>query len=445
MRDKFIQKIYSAMTNDRGRRFLQNAQNRWLRRQLKFTFNNCSFYREKFSELGIDYKSIRTVSDLADTGFFTYPDDIREEPFRFLAVPLEEILYPMSSSGTTGKAKIILLTPADWKVATGIVSNGMSLMGMTKADVAQILYCYGTPSWPTGSLIQSGLERLGTFIIPTGNSMPIKKQIEIMRQFGTTALFGTPSYIHRLTEEASKFIDLRSLKVRLIRLGAEPWSETLRKYLMDAWDAKVSDSYGMIELAGVGGSECSVQDGIHISPYLITEVIDPKTGENLPRGEVGELVFTLVFREGTQLIRYRSGDMAKLMPDEICSCKELPTERISRILGRVDDMLFLGTGENTYPSQFEDALVGMDGLTAFQVVINKHGYKDVLTLRLETDNRTEKFKKDVYDRLTEVLPFLQHEIEHSKAVAPLEFEFLDKGILHQESPIKIRHLVDRRD
>jgi phenylacetate-CoA ligase len=214
---------------------------------------------------------------------------------------------------------------------------------------------------------------------------------------------------------------------------------------MDAWGAKVYDSYGMIELGAAGGGECSVLDGIHLSPYLITEVVDPETGENLPQGEIGEMVFTLVKREGTQLIRYRSGDMAKLMPDDVCSCRELPTDRISRILGRVDDMLFLGTGENTYPSQFEDALVGMDGVTAFQVVIDKQGYKDVLTLRLETDNRTEAFKNEVYKRLTGELSFLVHEIEHSKAVAPLEFEFLDKGTLNQESPIKVRHLVDRRE
>jgi len=445
MKDETIRKIFSALTNDRGRRLIKKAQDRWLRQQIPFTVENSPFYKEKFSELGLDPADIRSVSDLAKLGFFTYPSDLQEDPFKFLAIPREDILYPMSSTGTTGKKKIVFMSESDWRIATRSVGNGMSMMGVKKEDVTQILFCYGTPSWMTGSLIQSGLERVGAFVLPTGNGLPIREQISIMKQFGTTMLLGTPSYLHRLTEEASVYTDLKSIGVRLIRLGAEPWSETLRTYLQDAWGAQVYDSYGMMELGAVGGGECSAQDGIHLSPYLITEIVDPKSGRLLPRGEVGELVYTLVQTEGSPLIRYRSGDQAKFMPDEVCTCGELPTERISRILGRSDDMLFLGSGENAYPSHFESAIVGIEGISAFQVIIEKQGYKDLLTFRVESNDHTEELKDLIFKRLSKELPFLEHEILQSKMIAPLEFDFINPGTLNEEFPVKIRHLIDRRN
>ncbi len=445
MNDKQIQFIYSALTSNRGRRFLHIAQDLWLRQQIAYAAKNSPFYQDKFSSLNVDIDKIRSVTDLPKLGFFTHPSDLQSDPFKFLAVPRDDILYAMSSSGTTGESKIVFLTKNDWEIATRSVSNGLAMMGVKTTDVVQILFCFGTPSWMTGSVLQSGLERLGAFVLPTGNAIAIEKQIEILQKFGSTMLIGTPSYLHRLTEEGRQFADLSNLNVRLIRLGAEPWSESFRQYLHQSWGAEVYDSYGMMELGAVGAAECKARSGLHLSPYIITEVIDPQTGELVEDGEIGELVYTLVKREGSPLIRYRSGDLGKLLPDEVCPCGEIPTDRISRLLGRSDDMLFLGSGENAYPSHFESALVGIEGLSAFQVLIDKDGYKDQLTIRVEKNHQIEIEEQLIIQRLYGSLPFLEYEIHQSRMIAPLKFDFIHPGTLNEETPVKIRHLVDRRN
>ncbi|MBN1667762.1 MAG: phenylacetate--CoA ligase family protein [Anaerolineales bacterium] len=444
MKDAHIRKIYRRMTSERGRRWLQAYQDRLLRQAVQHAATNSPFYQEKFKEHGVKPETIRQASDLTRLGFFTHPLDLQQDPFQFLAVPRQQILYAMASSGTTGKPKTIFLTPRDWMIGSRTIGNAMSLMGIQAQDVAQIVFSFGTPAWMTGSVLQAGLERVGAFVLPTGNSIAIQKQFETIQTFGSTILMGTPSYLHRLTVEEQKLADLHALGIRLIRLGAEPWSETFRQYLEESWGAEVYDSYGMMELGAVGAAECKAHDGLHLSPYLIVEVIDPDSGENLPRGELGELVFTTVQREASPLLRYRSGDLGALLPAEICSCAELPTNRISRIQGRTDDMLFLGSGENVFPNQLEAPLIGINGLTGFQIIIDKHQYQDHLRLRIETHNPSYEFEQQLIQSFNQALPFLEHEIYQSKMVAPLEIEFLNPGTLQQESPIKVRRIIDRR-
>lgn len=445
MKDKTIQKIFSALANDRGRKILHKAQDKWLREQIAYAAKQSPFYRDKFSSEAVDIKRIKTVADLPKLGFFTYPSDLQTDPFEFLAVPRNEILYAMSSSGTTGESKVVFLTKNDWLIATRSVGNGLSMMGVREDDVVQILFCFGTPSWMTGSVLQSGLERLGAFVLPTGNSIPIKKQIEIIQKFKSTILIGTPSYLHRLTEEGSHFADLRSLGIRLIRLGAEPWSESFREYLEQEWGAAVYDSYGMMELGAVGAGECKAKSGLHLSPYILTEVIDPDTGQQVRDGEIGELVYTLVKREGSPLIRYRSGDLGRFLPNEVCPCSEIPTDRISRLLGRSDDMLFLGSGENAYPSHFDSALVGIEGLSTYQVIIEKDGYMDQMTIRIEKNINKIVDESSIIKRLYNSLPFLEYEINQSRMIAPLKIDIIPSGTLVEESPVKVRPIIDRRN
>jgi phenylacetate-CoA ligase len=402
------------------------------------------FYRRKFAELGLDPGAVRSQDDLPYLGFYTFPADIRADPFQFLSVPRRDVLYAMSSSGTTGKSKIIFFSKRDWTVIVRIVGNGLTMLGATQDDVAQIMFSYGNPSWPTGSLMQGGLERLGAFIVPAGNSVPIDQQFALMERFGTTMLFGTPSYMHRLTQEGQARRDLRALGVRLIRLGAEPWSEALRSYLQEAWGAAVYDAYGMIELGAVGAGECSEHNGLHLSPYVLVEVVDPQTGELLPRGELGELVFTTLLQQASPFLRYRSGDLGRLLPDELCPCLQLPTDRLSRIVGRADDMLFLGSGENAFPAQFDTALIGLEGLSGYQVVVDKRNHMDLITIRAEATAPGEPLKQEIARRLYDALAFLDHEIHQSQTIAPLRVEFLEPGCLQEESTTKVRRLVDRR-
>jgi phenylacetate-CoA ligase len=455
MNDRWIRDIFRGLSSERGRRLLHSYQDTLLRRQIRHAAADSPFYRRKFAEHGIDPASIHGIADLASLPFFTRPADLLADPYDFLSIPREDILYAMSSSGTTGNPKIVFLSREDWNVTIRTVANGFAMMGVTPADVAQILFCFGTPAWMTGNVLLGGLERLGAFCLPTGNSESVSKQIQSMRRFGSTMLLGTPSYLHRLTEEGSTLCNLRELGIRLIRLGAEPWSETLRATLKEAWGAEVYDSYGMMELASVGAAECKALSGMHLTPYLAVEVVDPATGRPLPRGQLGELVFTTLLRRGSPLLRYRSGDLGYLMPDEMCPCGELPTDRISRIVGRADDMFFLGSGENVFPMQIESALLKVNGLSDFQVVIEKDGYRDRLQVRAETANRVNGndhhdhdhehgFTQAIRQALYAGLPFLEYEIHSSQTVAPLEVQYLIPGTIHAESPVKLRRVVDRR-
>jgi len=444
MKDTSYRTLYRNLTTRRGRRLLHAYQDALLRQQLEYTAQNSPFYRAKFRELGLNPKSVRRVADLPMLGFFTFPGELRADPSRFLAIPREQAVAAITSSGTTGKAKIVYFSSRDWSAIHAVISVGLSLMGVRPSDVAQILFAYGNPSWSAGHLTRVGLERLGVLTLAAGNALSVDQQIEMMQTFGTTVLFSTPSYLHRLTVEASKQYDLPSLGIRLIRLGVEPWSEALRSFLHEAWGADIYDSYGMIELGSAGAGECRAQSGLHVSPYVLVEVVDPKTGELLPRGDLGELVYTTVRRQGTPLLRYRSGDLGRLMPDEPCPCGEVPTDRISRIAGRTDDMLFLGTGENTFPAQFEAALTSIEGLTGFQVVIDKAGYRDRLRVRAEVLGPSEGLDDKIRERLYESLAFLHHDIHESAVIAPLEIEFLAPGTLQGETPIKIRQVVDLR-
>jgi phenylacetate-CoA ligase len=436
--------IYRHLANRRGRQLLHGYQDALLRRQIAYTAQHSPYYRDKFAQLGLHARAIRTARDLPALGFFTFPSELRADPARFLAVPREQVVAAIPSSGTTGQAKIVYFTKRDWDSIQGTISVGMAIMGVGPADVAQILFAYGRPAWPSGYLTQAGLERLGVLTLPAGNALTVEQQIEMMQTFGTTLIFSTPSYLHRLTVEARELYDLRSLGVRIIRLGAEPWSEPLRALLQDAWGAQVYDSYGMIELGVAAAGECRALAGLHVSPYVLVEVVDPQTGEVLPRGELGELVYTTILRQATPLLRYRSGDLGRLLPDEACPCGEVATDRISRIAGRTDDMLILGTGENTFPAQFEAALTPIPSLTGYQVIVDKVEYRDCLRVRAEIAGPTDGLEARICERLYDALDFLHHDIHQSGVIAPLEIEFLTPGTLQGETAIKVRRVVDRR-
>lgn len=445
MQDAWLRTIYGSLSGDRGRRMLHSYQDWLLRRQLAYAAAKSPFYRSKFAQWQIDPRRIRAAADLPCLDFFTTPAELQADPFQFLAVPRQEILYAISSSGTNGEPKIVFLTRNDWDLVVRLVSNALIMLGMTSADVAQILFCFGSPAWMTGSIVQAALERVGTFVLPTGNALPVHKQIAAIRRFGSTALFGTPSYLHRLTVEGAELCDLRSLGVRLIRLGAEPSSDALRAGLRDAWGAEVYDTYGMMELGSAGASECRALAGLHLSPYLLAEVVDPRTGQPLPPGSPGELVFTSLAREGSPLLRYRSGDIGCLLPDQPCACGQVPTDRISRIQGRADDMFFLGSGENVFPIQIEAALTGLEGLYGFQAVIAKEGYRDRVRVRAEAASPSDQLAEAIRRRLYDGLSFLYHDIYQSQTVAPLEIEFVPPGTLHQEAPVKARRVLDLRE
>lgn len=428
----------------RGGRPLQRLyQDFLLRSTVRHARLHSPFYRGLFAERGLDTESIRCVADLPKLGFFTTANDLRHDPWAFLAVPRDRVVYVMTSAGTTGKPKMIFLTRSDWNVVAADAAVGMHYFGLTQRDVVQILYCYGEPGWMVGPFLQATLEHLGPLIVPAGNSASIEQQVHLMRTYGTTVLAGTPSYLHRLTEEARSLVDLHSLHIRMMFLGAEAWSESFRAYLQKAWGARVYDSYGMTEMGLAGAGECALQAGLHVMPNLVVEVIDPETGASLPAGKEGELVVTTLGREAMPLLRYRTGDIAALLPEEECPCG-IPTPRISRIKGRSDDMVCVGTGENLYPEDLDRAMMGIANVRGYQLVIGKDGYKDTLSLRIETDSPSPELAQTVVDRLYRGFGFLRHDVQQSQTIAAPTVEFVAPGGLGGRSAIKLRRVVDRR-
>jgi phenylacetate-CoA ligase len=419
------------------------VQSRGLQKTLRHAAGHSPFYRRLFAEYGVRLAAIHDVRDLAHLGFFTTAHELRADPWQLLAVPREQIAYTFSSSGTTGQPKTIYMTRSDWEHVANTVAIGMQFAGIGRRDVVQILFCNGEPNWMTGNLLQQAVDRLKGMALPTGNALSIQEQLEIMRHYHTTVVCGTPSYLHRLTEEGRQLTDLRRLGVHMFFLGAEAWSESFRRYLQDSWGALAYDSYGMTEMGFVGGGECRVQDGMHVVTSLIFEVIDPLTGRNLEPGEEGELVVTTLEREAMPLIRYRTGDIAALLPQERCPCG-IPTARISRIKGRNDDMICMGTGENFYPAHLDNALVGLRDVTGYQLIVGKDGYKDTLHLKVETHAPSDELVGTIRERLYDGLHFLRHDVEQSQTIREPAIEFLTPGTLRSQTPIKIRRVIDAR-
>jgi phenylacetate-CoA ligase len=251
--------------------------------------------------------------------------------------------------------------------------------------------------------------------------------------------------MHRLTVEGKKYVDLNSLGIQRIYLGAEPMSARFRQYLQEEWGCGVYDGYGMMEMgAGIGG-ECPEQNGIHTDPGVVVEIVNPETLEPVPVGEVGEMVFSRVGREATPLLRYRSGDLGRLLPNEPCPCGMLPTRKISSPLGRTDDLLFLGTGENFYPSTLDQVMVGIPEVMNFQMVVSQNDYKDILRLRVETESPSPELAARIREKLYNDVPFIRHDVTQSMTIEEPTVEFLAPRTLLKENPIKVRKVVDLRE
>lgn len=445
MREWFIKTVVRRCNSRPGRTVLEWYQDYLLRKTIHHAALHSPFYQRKFAELGLSPADMQTQDDLPKLDFFTTGADLQADPFDFLAVPKAKIVHIMSTAGTSGQPKLTFYSKRDWDGILTRMHVGFVLMGIDEDTVHQIMFCAGTPTWMGGSLLQAGLARRGCMIVPKGNMPSPEEQLEAIRTFGTTYLYGTPSYVYRVTEEGKNLADLPSLGIKSIYLGGEPNSKAFRNYLEQVWGAKVYDGYGMMEMgAGVGG-ECPEQDGLHIDLYILVEVIDPATGSPVELGQIGELVFTTLNREATPLIRYRSGDVGCLLPNEPCPCGLLPTRKISNILGRTDDLIFLGTAENFYPNQLDKAMVNIEGVAGYQMVVGKEGYKDTLLLRVETASPSPALNDRVITKLYEAIPFIRHDVQESQTIARPLVEFLPLGALHRQNPIKVRKVVDTRD
>jgi len=355
------------------------------------------FYQAKFKKEGVDPSKVKSIEDLKYLPFTT-KDELREAyPLGLGAVEEEKIVRIHSSSGTTGKAVIIPYTKDDVDTWAEMMKRCYLLAGVTPLDRVQITPGYGL--WTAGIGFQAGAELLGAMALPMGPGNT-EKQIQMLYDLKSTVLTSTSSYALLLAEEVAKRNLKDKISLRIGIIGSERWSEKTRRFIEDNLGVESFDIYGLTEIYGPGiALDCSYHQGLHYwADHLLFEIIDPATGENLPDGEMGELVITTLTKEGAPLLRYRTGDLTRLLP-EPCPCGSL-YPRIDRIFGRCDDRVKI-KGVNIYPGQIDDILSGVEGAEGeYQVILKREEAKDSMLLKVEIkegfDQKavSEKIKRD---------------------------------------------------
>jgi phenylacetate-CoA ligase len=350
-------------------------------KRLRWTLNQAGqvgFYRQRLKEAGVRAGDIKTIDDVRRIPF-TRKQELRDGyPFGFLAVPLSKVVRIHTTSGTTGKPTVVGYTRKDLETWADLIARNLTMIGLKEGDIFQNMVNYGMFTGGLG--FHYGAERRGLTVIPsaTGNT---KRQIEMIHDFGVTAIHCTPSYAMHLAEVAEEMkADLSSLKTGMF--GAEPWSDAMRGELERKLGVTAFDSYGLSELFGPGVAfECEERDGLHIwhDCYLV-EIIDPVTGESLGEGERGELVVTPLVKEAMPLLRYRTGDITMFLQDD-CPCGR--AQKIGRITGRSDDMLVI-RGINVFPSQIEHVLLRIAEVgNQFMVYVDRINHLDEMTIEVE--------------------------------------------------------------
>ena len=385
-----------------SREKIEQIQLERLKETVNRVYEKVPYYRAKMDAVGIKPEDIQSLSDLQKLPFVTKQDMRDTYPFGLFAVEKDKLVRIHASSGTTGKPTVVGYTKNDLDMWTECVSRIACMGGATEKDVAQICFGYGMFTGALG--LHYGLENIGANIIPssTGNS---EKQIMYMKDFGTTLLVATPSYALRLAEVANEIgVDpKKDLNVKIGLVGSELLTDAMRAEMHKVWgdEMLVTSNYGMSELMGPGVSgECEFTDGMHINEdYFIPEIINPETGEVLPHGEKGELVVTCIKKEGLPLIRYRTKDITRLNY-EPCKCGRTFC-RMENPSGRSDDMLKV-RGVNVFPSQIEEVILSFAELGPhYEIIVEREGYSDMLTIRVELAKSTDSFKE--LEKLTKAI------------------------------------------
>lgn len=417
---------------------LERIQADRLRKTVERIYYNVPFYREKLNQAGIKPEDIKSVQDLKRLPFTTKQDLRDNYPFKLFAVPQDEVVRIHASSGTTGKMTVVGYTKGDIATWAEVMARTLGCGGVTHNDIVQVAYGYGLFTGGLGA--HYGAERIGATVVPIsgGNT---KRQLQIMKDFGSTVLACTPSYTLYMAESATEEgVKIEDLRLKAGFFGAEPWSDNMRKEIERIWNIKAYDIYGLSEIIGPGvSSECSEQNGLHVwEDHFIPEIIDPATGEVLPFGEKGELVFTCITKEALPLIRYRTRDISILYP-EPCICGRTHM-RMNRVMGRTDDMLII-RGVNVFPSQIESVLLEIgDTEPHYQLIVDRDGNLDDLEIWVEV---SEKLFSDEVRKLEELGARIKREILSTLGISARIKLVEPKTIARSEG--KAKRVIDRRD
>jgi phenylacetate-CoA ligase len=410
--------------------------------RLKETVKRCEemvpFYRMKMRELELSWKDIKSLDDVVKLPLTT-KDDLRDNyPFGMFAVPTRDIVRIHASSGTTGQPTVVGYTSHDIEAWSELMARSLVAGKADPSDIIQVAYGYGLFTGGLG--FHYGVEKLGGSVIPIsgGNT---KRQIRMMADLGTTVLCCTPSYALYMAETADEMgIEFKELKLKSGIFGAEPWSDRMRDKIERLLNLSAFDIYGLSEVMGPGVSiECEQKNGLHVfEDSFLPETIDPQTGEKLPLGEQGELVFTSLNKEGMPLIRYRTRDITSLH-DEPCACGRTHL-RMKRVRGRTDDMLII-RGVNVFPSQIETVLMQMEGISPhYQITVDREGGLDVMEVQVEV---SEEMFSDRIRGLEQSQELIQDEIESHLGIGVRVALMEPRSITRSEG--KAVRVIDNRE
>lgn len=431
--------IYNIEYETMPREAIEAIQFKRLKNTLDNVYAKVPFYKEKFKEAGIEPSDIKTLKDLSKVPF-TVKQDLRDNyPYGMFAVPMSNVVRIHASSGTTGSPTVVGYTRRDIGTWAELMARSLAAGGATPGDIIHNAYGYGLFTGGLG--VHYGAEELGASVIPVsgGNT---KRQIVIMKDFAPTILTATPSYTLHLAEVAKDVgVDFKDLNFKYGIFGAEPWSETMRKDIEEKLGITAVDIYGLSEVMGPGVAiECfEAQKGLHVfEDHFIAEIIDPETGEVLPYGEVGELVFTSITKEAFPIIRYRTRDITSLNP-EPCICGRTHV-RMNKVSGRTDDMLII-RGVNVFPSQIESVLMKTNEIAPhYQLIVDREGNLDNLTVMVEID---ETHFADEVRQLQKLGEKISHNIKEYLGVSAKVKLVEPKSIARSEG--KAVRVIDNRN
>ena len=413
------------------------VQSERLKQTVQRIYHNIPSYRIKMQEIGMLPGDVRSVEDLKNLPF-TNKTDLRDNyPFGMFTVPMSEIVRLHASSGTTGKPTVVGYTRNDLSMWAEVVTRSLCMSGVTRNDIVQVAYGYGLFTGGLG--LHYGTENLGATVIPIsgGNT---KKQIQLMQDFGSSVIACTPSYALFLAEVMQEMgIEPEELKLRVGIFGAEPWSESMRKEIEAKLKLKAIDIYGLSEVIGPGVScECEHQVGMHVNEdHFIPEILDTETLQPVAPGEVGELVFSTITKEGIPILRYRTRDLTRLIYDK-CECGRTLV-RMEKCKGRSDDMLII-RGVNVFPSQIESVLLEMSETEPhYLLIVEREGTLDILKLMVEVQ---EQFFSDEVRELEKLKKKITHNIQSTLGIS-VDVKLVEPKTIERTAG-KAKRVIDNR-
>lgn len=374
-----MSRYYQPEIECASREEIRRIQSERLVKQVKNVWDNVPMYRKRMEEKGLTPEDIKSVDDLHKLPFIE-KDDLRNEyPYGLLARPLSECVRIQSTSGTTGRRVVAFYTQHDIDIWEDCCARAIVAAGGTKEDVCHVSYGYGL--FTGGPGLNGGSHKVGCLTLPmsSGNT---ERQIQFMTDLGSTILCCTPSYAAYLAESIHEKGVRDQIKLKAGIFGAEAWTEEMRHDIEEKLGIKAYDIYGLTEISGPGVSfECEAQTGMHVNEdHFIPEIINPVTGEVLPYGEKGELVFTSISKEAFPLMRYRTRDIC-ILSEEKCSCGRTHV-KMSKPLGRSDDMLIV-KGVNVFPSQIETVLMNQGYPANYQIIVSRENNSDTIEVQVE--------------------------------------------------------------